>query len=101
LVKDNEIEIKKEFHDELFKKFYQIYTSATKKHGGVGLGLSICQGTVKGMKCKRWLVHSSPLQYKQEVVMAEEAEQLIMDGYEFVANLPNEKVVVRKGSGYT
>ena len=52
MVKDNGIGIKKEFQDELFKKFYQIDTSATRKHGGSGLGLSICQGMVLGMKGK-------------------------------------------------
>ena len=55
IVKDNGIGIKKEFQDELFKKFYQINTSATRKHGGSGLGLSICQGMVNGMKGKIWV----------------------------------------------
>jgi len=55
MVKDNGVGIQKEFQDELFKKFYQIDTSATRKHGGSGLGLSICQGMVKGMKGKIWV----------------------------------------------
>ncbi len=55
MVKDNGIGIKKEFQDELFKKFYQIDTSATRKHGGSGLGLSICHGMVKGMKGRIWV----------------------------------------------
>ena len=54
-VKDNGIGIAEEFRDQLFKKFYQIDTSATRKHGGSGLGLSICQGLVKGMNGKIWL----------------------------------------------
>jgi len=54
-VKDNGVGIAKEFQDQLFKKFYQIDTSATRKHGGSGLGLSICHGMVKGMKGKIWL----------------------------------------------
>ena len=54
-IKDNGVGIKKEFQKELFKKFYQIDTSATRKHGGSGLGLSICHGMVKGMKGKIWV----------------------------------------------
>lgn len=37
-------------HDKvknLFKKFYQIDTSMTRKHGGTGLGLAICKGIVE------------------------------------------------------
>ncbi|PBO84668.1 MAG: hypothetical protein COA77_08445 [Thaumarchaeota archaeon] len=41
--------------EEAIKKFYQIDTSATRKHGGSGLGLSICQGMVNGMKGKIWV----------------------------------------------
>ena len=59
MIKDNGIGIKKEFQDQLFKKFYQIDTSATRKHGGSGLGLSICQGMVKGMKGKIWVESDS------------------------------------------
>ena len=55
MVKDNGVGIQKEFQDELFKKFYQIDTSTTRKHGGSGLGLSICQGMVKGMGGKIWV----------------------------------------------
>ena len=55
MIKDNGVGIQKEFQDELFKKFYQIDTSATRKHGGSGLGLSICQGMVNGMKGKIWV----------------------------------------------
>ena len=54
-VKDNGVGIAKEFQDQLFKKFYQIDTSATRKHGGSGLGLSICYGIINGMKGKIWL----------------------------------------------
>ena len=51
-------------------------------------------------KVQKLVVHSSLLQYRQQVVTAENAEKLIIGGYEFVANLPNGKVVVRKGSVY-
>jgi len=33
----------------MFKKFYQMDTSHTRKHGGTGLGLTICSGYVEGM----------------------------------------------------
>jgi len=33
----------------LFKKFYQIDTSATRKHGGTGLGLAVAKGIVEGL----------------------------------------------------
>lgn len=55
MVKDNGIGIQKEFQEELFKKFYQIDTSAKRKHGGSGLGLAICHGMVNGMKGKIWV----------------------------------------------
>ena len=48
-VKDNGIGIAKEKQKHLFKKFYQVDTSATREHGGSGLGLSICKGIVQNM----------------------------------------------------
>lgn len=44
---DNGIGIPKEKQSNLFQKFYQIDTSATRKHGGSGLGLSICKGIIE------------------------------------------------------
>jgi signal transduction histidine kinase len=41
---DNGAGIPKEKQQHLFKKFYQIDTSPTRKHGGSGLGLAICKG---------------------------------------------------------
>ncbi|MEO9296286.1 MAG: ATP-binding protein [Nitrososphaera sp.] len=46
-VQDNGQGIPADRADDLFKKFYQIDTSATRKHGGSGLGLSICKGIVE------------------------------------------------------
>jgi len=40
--------------DNLFKKFYQLDTSHTRRHGGSGLGLTICRGYVEGMNGKIW-----------------------------------------------
>lgn len=54
-VKDNGKGISKERQGSLFQKFYQADTSATRKHGGSGLGLVICKGLVEGMGGKIWL----------------------------------------------
>lgn len=54
-VKDNGSGIEPEKQKDLFKKFYQTDTSATRKHGGSGLGLSICQGIVEGLAGKTWV----------------------------------------------
>ncbi len=54
-VKDNGPGIPKEKQSNIFKKFYQIDTSATRKHGGTGLGLVICKGITEGLKGKIWL----------------------------------------------
>lgn len=44
---DNGIGIAKDKQKDLFKKFYQIDSSSTRKHGGSGLGLAICRGIVE------------------------------------------------------
>jgi signal transduction histidine kinase len=44
---DNGVGIPKEKQQNLFKKFYQIDTSPTRKHGGSGLGLAICKEIVE------------------------------------------------------
>lgn len=44
---DNGIGIAKDKQRNLFKKFYQIDSSSTRKHGGSGLGLAICRGIVE------------------------------------------------------
>jgi PAS domain S-box-containing protein len=53
-VKDNGIGIPKEKIKNLFKKFYQVDTSHTRKHGGTGLGLVIAKGFVEGLGGKIW-----------------------------------------------
>jgi len=53
-VVDNGPGIPKDSVDNLFKKFYQIDTSHTRRHGGSGLGLTICRGYVEGMNGKIW-----------------------------------------------
>ena len=54
-VKDNGIGIPHEKQNNLFKKFYQIDTSITRKHRGSGLGLAICKGIVEGLNGKIWI----------------------------------------------
>ena len=54
-VTDNGPGIPKEKQSHIFKKFYQIDTSATRKHGGTGLGLVICKGITEGLNGKIWL----------------------------------------------
>ena len=53
-VEDNGSGIPKDGIDSLFKKFYQLDTSHTRKHGGSGLGLTICKGYIEGMNGKIW-----------------------------------------------
>jgi signal transduction histidine kinase len=48
-VKDNGVGIPKEKLSNLFKKFYQVESGLTRKHGGSGLGLTISQGIVDGL----------------------------------------------------
>lgn len=54
-VRDNGIGISKENQERLFSKFYQVDTSVTRKHGGSGLGLTICHGLITGMRGKIWV----------------------------------------------
>ncbi len=48
-VEDNGSGIPKGDMGNMFKKFYQMDTSHTRKHGGTGLGLTICSGYVECM----------------------------------------------------
>ena len=48
-VKDDGLGITKDKQKNLFKKFYQVDTSHTRRHGGTGLGLVICKGIVEGL----------------------------------------------------
>ena len=53
-VKDNGLGISEKNKENLFKKFYQVDTSVTRKHGGTGLGLAICKGVIEKMGGKIW-----------------------------------------------
>ncbi len=54
-VRDNGEGIPAEKINNLFKKFYQIDTSATRKHSGTGLGLVICKGIVEAHGGSIWI----------------------------------------------
>jgi len=54
-VTDNGPGIPAENQEHLFQKFYKIDTSPTRKHGGTGLGLTICSGLVNSHGGKIWL----------------------------------------------
>jgi len=58
-VKDNGIGIPQCKQKNLFKKFYKIDTSLKRKHGGSGLGLSICKGIVEKLGGKIWVESKS------------------------------------------
>ncbi len=52
---DNGIGMPKDKQTKLFQKFYQVDTSHTRKHGGSGLGLSICKGYIEDMHGNIWI----------------------------------------------
>lgn len=54
-IKDNGKGIPKEKQTALFTRFYQIDTSATREHGGSGLGLSICKGIIEAQGGNIWV----------------------------------------------
>jgi len=58
-VEDNGIGIPSDRIDNVFKKFYQIDTSYSRKHGGTGLGLAICKGIIEAHGGLIWIDKSS------------------------------------------
>jgi signal transduction histidine kinase len=57
-VEDNGPGIPLEKIDSLFKKFYQIDTSISRKHGGTGLGLAISKGIIEAHGGEIWVDRS-------------------------------------------
>ena len=54
-IKDNGSGIFLEEQDKIFERFYQIENAATKKHYGIGLGLSICKDIVEAQGGRIWV----------------------------------------------
>ncbi len=54
-VQDNGPGISAENQKEIFKKFYQIDTSTSRKRSGSGLGLAICKGIVEALGGQIWV----------------------------------------------
>ncbi|MFH1256168.1 MAG: PAS domain-containing sensor histidine kinase [Candidatus Diapherotrites archaeon] len=54
-VSDDGPSIPQDAMDRLFEEFYQVGDSATRKTGGVGLGLSICKRLVETMRGSIWI----------------------------------------------
>ena len=54
-VQDNGSGISQVNQKEIFKKFYQIDTSSSRKRSGSGLGLTICKGIIEGLGGKIWV----------------------------------------------
>lgn len=54
-VKDNGVGIPLKAQKNLFKKFYQVDTTLTRKRGGSGLGLAICKGIVGKLGGRIWV----------------------------------------------
>ena len=54
-VQDNGSGISISNQNEVFKKFYQIDTSTSRKRSGSGLGLAICKGIVEASGGKIWV----------------------------------------------
>ena len=54
-VEDNGIGIPADKMENLFKKFYQVDTTFSRKHGGTGLGLAICKGIIEAHGGEIWI----------------------------------------------
>lgn len=54
-IQDNGVGIPKTKQKDLFKKFYQIDKSLTRKSGGTGLGLAISRGIIEAHEGKIWV----------------------------------------------
>jgi len=54
-VKDYGCGLSLENQARVFEPFYQVDSSSSRKHGGTGLGLTICRGIVESQKGKIWV----------------------------------------------
>jgi signal transduction histidine kinase len=53
-ISDNGMGIEKEKLGNLFVKFYQADSTASREHGGSGLGLAVCKGVIESHGGKIW-----------------------------------------------
>ncbi len=61
-VQDNGSGISNNHQKDIFKKFYQIDTSSSRKRSGSGLGLAICKGIIEGLGGKMWVKSEKDIQ---------------------------------------
>ena len=61
-VQDNGSGMSSEHQKEIFKKFYQVDTSTSRKRGGSGLGLAISKGIIEGLGGKIWVKSEESIQ---------------------------------------
>lgn len=54
-VRDHGVGLTSEDKIRVFEPFYQVEKTAYRKHGGTGLGLTICRGIVESQKGKIWV----------------------------------------------
>ena len=54
-VRDHGVGLTSEDKIRVFEPFYQVEKTANRKHGGTGLGLTICRGIVESQKGKIWV----------------------------------------------
>ncbi len=45
---------------KIFQEFYQVEPHTTRKHGGMGIGLSICRGLIEAHGGKVWAESPGP-----------------------------------------
>ena len=75
-VRDNGSGISSTEQKNIFKKFYQVDTSSTRKKEGSGLGLAICKGIIKKLGGNIWV------------------NSKIGEGTNFYFSLPNEIITI-------
>ena len=61
-VQDDGSGMSSEHQKDIFKKFYQVDTSTSRKKGGSGLGLAISKGIIEGLGGKIWVKSEENIQ---------------------------------------
>jgi hypothetical protein len=68
-----------------------------RKTEGRGQGEDCDDETGRARKSARVVQQTERRQYKQRVATADESEQLISEGWQYVETLPNGKVILKQG----